>query len=103
MEPILIELKKDKNKLVLHIYQQNIKIEERKEYSKSFLTKFDKAFGERTEIYLFEQHEMEKIQTKIEHILEQTSNEREELLKKGWNIAYKLCADKEKQKSDMIK
>ena len=97
------ELKKDKNKLVLHIYQQNIKIEERKEYSKSFLTKFDKAFGERTEIYLFEQHEMEKIQTKIEHILEQTSNEREELLKKGWNIAYKLCADKEKQKSDMIK
>mgnify|MGYP000984315888 FL=1 len=43
-----------------------------------------------------------KLQKKIEQKLEQISNEREELLKEAWSIAYKLCDDKEKQKSNMV-
>jgi len=50
----------------------------------------------------FKQYKAEEIQKKIEQKLEQISNEREELLKEAWSIAYKLCDDKEKQKSNMV-
>lgn len=95
-------LKKDDKKLVLQIYQQDIDIEERTEYSRNFLNKFEEAFGEKIEVYLLQQYEMEDIQLKIEQKLEQISNKREEVLKEGWDIAYKLCDDKEKQKSDRV-
>lgn len=96
------ELKKDEKEFTLKIYQQNIEIEKRDMYPSSFLKKFDEAFKEKKEVYLLQQDEVKTIQMKIEQKLEQISNERAELLKQGWNIAYKLCDDKEKQKSDMV-
>ena len=96
------KLKKEEKEFVLHIYQPNIEIEERKEYPDSFLKKFDEAFRRKTDVYLLQQYKAEEIQKKIEQKLEQISNEREELLKEAWSIAYKLCDDKEKQKSNMF-
>lgn len=64
--------------------------------------KFDEAFRRKTDVYLLQQYKAEEIQKKIEQKLEQISNEREELLKEAWSIAYKLCDDKEKQKSNMV-
>ena len=96
------KLKKEEKEFVLQIYQPNIEIEERKEYPDSFLKKFDEAFRRKTDVYLLQQYKAEEIQKKIEQKLEQISNEREELLKEVWSIAYKLCDDKEKQKSNMV-
>lgn len=96
------KLKKEEKEFVLQIYQPNIEIEERKEYPDSFLKKFDEAFRRKTDVYLLQQYKAEEIQKKIEQKLEQISNEREELLKEAWSIAYKLCDDKEKQKSNMV-
>ena len=73
-----------------------------KKEEKEFVLQIYQAFRRKTDVYLLQQYKAEEIQKKIEQKLEQISNEREELLKEAWSIAYKLCDDKEKQKSNMV-
>ena len=92
------DLRKNEEGIILQIYHEDIKIEKKDEYPKEYLNRLDKAFERKENIYFYQNYEEKQIIMLIEDELTKISSEREDLLKEGWSIAYKLCDDKEKQK-----
>lgn len=89
-------IKENEQGIILHIYREKIKLLERNEYSATYLELVERAFASRKFNYSFQVYEKSQISKIMKNELERIAREREELLKEGWNVAYKLCENREK-------
>lgn len=89
-------IKENEQGIILHIYRGRIKLLERNEYSVTYLELVERAFAPRKFNYSFQVYEKSQISKIMKNELERIAREREELLDEGWNVAYKLCENREK-------
>ena len=89
-------IKENEQGIILHIYRGRIKLLERNEYSVTYLELVERAFAPRKFNYSFQVYEKSQISKIMKNELERIAREREKLLDEGWNVAYKLCENREK-------
>ena len=96
-ERVKYELKKDENDYVIIIHEEEIKLDD--EFLKDYIEKVSTVFGGKVLTYSFVDYEKHMVKELICEGLIQISDERQEVLKEGWNIVYKLSDDKERRKT----
>lgn len=95
------ELRKCEKGYKLKIFESDIKFDDEKSFSKEYIDKVKKAFsdsGKDDISYSLEKYEECQIKELIIDNLSRVSENRKELLREGFDTAYRLCIEKEKQK-----
>ena len=93
------ELASNGNRYVLIIHEQKIELAERNYFSKDYIEDIKLYFNEIfTGEYSVQQKD--KIKVLIEKELNSRAEMRKRLLKEGWDMVYKMCDEKEREKTE---
>ncbi len=93
------ELASNGNRYVLIIHEQKIELAERNYFSKDYIEDIKLYFNEIfTGEYSVQQKD--KIKVLIEKELNSRAEMRKRLLKEGWDTVYKMCDEKEREKTE---
>ena len=95
------EVAKRKDEFIFHIYRKTIELD-KGVFSKEYKDTLYEAFDEYTQKYQLEKNSEKEIKKLVEDRLESINQKREDVLKEGWDIVYKLSKEKEEKKNREI-